>query len=227
MYPQLLELGVINIYSYGVLVAAAYLIGLQVAVVRGRSRGLDPNRLMGLGIAIFVAALVGAKLLLFVVEFDYFTSDVANLWMLVRSAGVFYGGFVLAVVVAFWYMRRHDMPVWTTCDAFAPGIAVGQAVGGWAVSLRAAATGGQRTCRGASRSRTRLPRRTRARRSASACTRPSRTKRWRPGDSWRSAACRTARHPVSGVYVLDVPAFLRDRAVRHRNLSRRSPRHRP
>ena len=129
MYPKLLELGVINIYSYGVLVAAAYLIGLQVAIARGRSRELDPNRLMGLGIAIFVGAIVGAKLLLFVVEFDYFTSDAANLWILVRSAGVFYGGFVLAVVVAFWYMWRHGMPVWTTCDAFAPGIAVGQAVG--------------------------------------------------------------------------------------------------
>lgn len=129
MYPKLLELGVINIYSYGVLIAAAYLVGLQVAVVRGRSRGLSPERLMGLGIAIFVGAIVGAKLLLFVVEFDYFTSAPANLWMLVRSAGVFYGGFVLAVVVAFWYMWRHSMPVWTTCDAFAPGIAVGQAVG--------------------------------------------------------------------------------------------------
>ena len=129
MYPTLLELGVINIYTYGVLVAAAYLIGLQVAVARGRSRGLPPERLMGLGFAILLGAIVGAKLLLFVVDIDYFTSDPANLWVLARSAGVFYGGFVLAVVVAFWYMRRHGMPVWTTCDAFAPGIAVGQAVG--------------------------------------------------------------------------------------------------
>ena len=129
MYPVLLELGVINVYTYGLLVAAAYLIGLQIAVARGRARGLDPNRLMGLGFAILLGAIVGAKLLLFVVDIDYFTSDPANLWVLVRSAGVFYGGFVLAVVVAFWYMRRHGMPVWTTCDAFAPGIAVGQAVG--------------------------------------------------------------------------------------------------
>jgi phosphatidylglycerol:prolipoprotein diacylglycerol transferase len=26
-------------------------------------------------------------------------------------------------------MKRHAMPLWTTCDAFAPGIALGQAVG--------------------------------------------------------------------------------------------------
>ena len=126
MYPKLLELGPIGIYSYGLLLVSAYLIGLQVAVVRGRARGLDGQRVMDLGIAIIVSALVGAKLLLFVVEFDQF---IRNPWTFVRSAGVFYGGLLLSVAVAFWYMRRHAMPLWTTCDAFAPGIAAGQAVG--------------------------------------------------------------------------------------------------
>ena len=129
MYPKLLELGPISIYSYGLLLVSAYLLGLQVAVARGRARGLDGQRVMDLGIAIIVSALVGAKLLLFVVEFDHFTRNPAELWTLVRSGGVFYGGLLLSVAVAFWYMRRHAMPLWATCDAFAPGIAAGQAVG--------------------------------------------------------------------------------------------------
>ena len=129
MYPRLLELGPISIYSYGVLLVSAYLLGLRVAVARGRARGLDGQRIMDLGIAIIVSALVGAKLLLFVVEFEDFTRDPAALWTLVRSGGVFYGGLLLSVGVAFWYMRRHAMPLWATCDAFAPGIAAGQAVG--------------------------------------------------------------------------------------------------
>ncbi|MYD85121.1 MAG: prolipoprotein diacylglyceryl transferase [Acidobacteria bacterium] len=129
MYPKLLELGPISIYSYGLLLVSAYLIGLQVAVVRGRARGLDGQRIMDLGIAIIVSALVGAKLLLFVVEFDHFTRNPAELWTLVRSGGVFYGGMLLAVAVAFWYMQRSGLPLWATCDAFAPGIAAGQAVG--------------------------------------------------------------------------------------------------
>ncbi len=129
MYPKLFEFGVIHVYTYGLVVAGAYLIALQVAVMRGRARGLDPNRLMDLGLLVVVGALVGARLLLVVVDIDRFLRDPADLWMLVRSAGVFYGGFLLAVVVALWYMHRHAMPVWTTCDVFAPGIALGQAVG--------------------------------------------------------------------------------------------------
>ena len=126
MYPLLLELGVFNIYTYGVLLAAAYIIGLKYATRRARARGLNANRVMDLGIYIIISALVGAKLLLIVVDFDHFRQDSLTI---LRSGGVFYGGFLLAVGVAFWFVRRHKMPVWTTCDAFAPGIVLGQAVG--------------------------------------------------------------------------------------------------
>ena len=46
-----------------------------------------------------------------------------------RSGGVFYGGLILAVSVALWYIRRVGLPLWTTCDVFAPGIALGHVVG--------------------------------------------------------------------------------------------------
>ena len=129
MYPKLFELGPVNIYTYGVLLAAAYLIGLQFAVSRARARGLNGDRVMDLGILIIVSALVGAKLLLVVVEWEHFTRDPAELLTILRSGGVFYGGLVVAVLAAFWFIRRHRLPVWTTCDAFAPGIVLGQAVG--------------------------------------------------------------------------------------------------
>jgi phosphatidylglycerol:prolipoprotein diacylglycerol transferase len=129
VFPRLLELGPLTIYTYGVLLAAAYLVGLKLALVRARSRGLDPARTLDLGIAIIVSALVGAKLMLLIVDFQYFRERPAELLSLVRSGGVFYGGLIGAVGVALWYMRRHGLPVWTTCDVFAPGIALGHAVG--------------------------------------------------------------------------------------------------
>ena len=129
MYPKLFELGPISIYTYGVLLAAAYLAGLWFATARAKARGLNADRVMDLGIYIIVSALVGAKLLLLVVEFDHYVENPSELWTIVRSGGVFYGGLLLAVGVAFWFVRRHHLPLWATCDAFAPGIALGQAVG--------------------------------------------------------------------------------------------------
>src|SRR5436190_15551856 len=129
MYPRLFELGPITVYTYGVLLAAAYLLGLQLAMRRARTRGLDHNRVLDLGIFIIISALIGAKLLLIVTDFRTFQADPKELLTLARSGGVFYGGLILAVAVALWYIGRAGLPLWTTCDAFAPGIALGHVVG--------------------------------------------------------------------------------------------------
>jgi phosphatidylglycerol:prolipoprotein diacylglycerol transferase len=129
MHPRLFELGPITVYTYGVLLAAAYLLGLKLAMVRAQARGLDQTRVLDLGIYIIISALVGAKLLLFITEFRTFTSNPGELLTLARSGGVFYGGLILAVIVALWYIRRVGLPLWTTCDVFAPGIALGHVVG--------------------------------------------------------------------------------------------------
>jgi phosphatidylglycerol:prolipoprotein diacylglycerol transferase len=129
MHPRLFELGPVTVYTYGVLLAVAYLAGLQLATARARSRGLEPSRVLDLGIIIIVAAIVGAKVLLFAVDFDFYWSHPAEIFSLARSGGVFYGGLIAAVLVSFWYLRRHAMPLWATCDVFAPGIALGHAIG--------------------------------------------------------------------------------------------------
>ena len=129
MYPRLFEIGPLTLYTYGVLLAAAYLVGLKLAMVRAKTRGLDANRVLDLGIYIIISALVGAKLLLLITDFRTFRADPRELLTLARSGGVFYGGLILAVTVALWYIRRVGLPLWTTCDVFAPGIALGHVVG--------------------------------------------------------------------------------------------------
>ncbi|MCQ8205855.1 prolipoprotein diacylglyceryl transferase, partial [Vibrio parahaemolyticus] len=82
--------------TYGLLLAAAYLLGLQFALIRAKSRGINPNQVMDHGIWINDSALVGAKLMLVVVERERFQWNVAELINLFRSAGVFYGGLIAA-----------------------------------------------------------------------------------------------------------------------------------
>jgi phosphatidylglycerol:prolipoprotein diacylglycerol transferase len=112
VYPELFSIGPftlfgstigpLTVYSYGVLLAASYLLGLRLAMWRAKRWGLDPNRVLDLGIYIIIAALVGAKLLLFVTDFNQFSGSWEDLLSLARSGGVFYGGLILAVTVAFW-----------------------------------------------------------------------------------------------------------------------------
>src|ERR1700746_3636411 len=107
MYPRLFELGPITVYTYGVLLAAAYLFGLQLAMRRAKERGLDHNRVLDLGILIIISALIGAKLLLLITDWKTFRADPKELLTLARSGGVFYGGLVPAASVALWLTPRN------------------------------------------------------------------------------------------------------------------------
>lgn len=129
MHPILFEAGPVTIYTYGVLLAAAYLLGLWLGVKRANAAGLDGNKVLDLGIWVIIAALVGAKGLLFVVEFDHFTSSREEFFSLLRSGGVFYGGLIAASLTCIYQLRKHKLPLWQSGDLFAPGIALGYMVG--------------------------------------------------------------------------------------------------
>src|SRR5438477_12595165 len=117
MHPILFRIGAWPVYSYGVLLALAYLAGLQLAVVRARRSGMDGAKVMDLGIYLIIAALVGAKLLLIAVDFNYFRAQPRELLSLVRAGGVFYGGLLAAFGVAAVLVRRYRLPLWPTADA--------------------------------------------------------------------------------------------------------------
>ena len=129
MHPILFRVGDWPVYSYGVLLALAYLAGLQFAVVRARRRGVDATRIMDLGIYLIIAALIGAKLMLVLIDFDYFRRQPRELLSLVRAGGVFYGGLIGAFLVGIWLVRRYKLHLWTTADLMTPGIALGHVVG--------------------------------------------------------------------------------------------------
>lgn len=129
MHPILFSIGDWPVYTYGVLLAVAYLAGLQLAVIRARRQGVDATKVMDFGIYLIIAALVGAKLTLVVIDFDYFRTRPGEILSLVRAGGVFYGGLLAALGVGLWLVRRYQLPAWTVADLAAPGIALGHVVG--------------------------------------------------------------------------------------------------
>ena len=86
------------------------------------------NWISGLG-DLWVTGMITRLSPLFKKGFEDAAVPIVHRWRLARSGGVFYGGLILAVIVAFWYIDRYRLPFWTTCDIFAPGIALGHVTG--------------------------------------------------------------------------------------------------
>lgn len=138
MHPRLLTLPSFNLFgrswdptlhTYGVLLAIAFLAGLFVASRQARKAGLDAGRITDMGVWVLIAGLVGAKLLLWGVEWRFYWKNPAEIWTILQSGGVFYGGLVGGVAVAVWYARHYALPGWQTADVLAPGVVIGQAIG--------------------------------------------------------------------------------------------------
>ena len=131
MLPKLFQYGDFFLPTYGVLVAAAFLIGLLVTTRLARRVGMNHELVVNLVVYCALAGLIGAKLLMFVFDWDHFRANPADMFSLatLRAAGVYQGGLILAILTAFWYVRRHAMPWLQTFDVFAPGIAIGHGIG--------------------------------------------------------------------------------------------------
>lgn len=117
--------------TYGFLVAMGVLIGLSLSVRYSRLQGLDPEKAWNLGILVVLCGIVGAKILLIVNDWDFYMRNPGEIFSVntLRSGGVFSGGLIGALIAAVWYIRKNRIPLLKTCDAFAPGLALGHAIG--------------------------------------------------------------------------------------------------
>jgi phosphatidylglycerol:prolipoprotein diacylglycerol transferase len=131
MYPKILDLGPLTVHTYGLLLALAFIAGIWLASRNAAKAGLNPDSIWNLGLIIIFSALVGAKLLLFLSDYSYYSENPREIFSLstLRSSGVYYGGLMLALAASAWYLQKAKLPAWKVADITAPGIALGQSIG--------------------------------------------------------------------------------------------------
>ncbi|MCS7024805.1 MAG: prolipoprotein diacylglyceryl transferase [Bryobacteraceae bacterium] len=131
MYPKLFSIGGFYLPTYGLLVALGFLLGLWITAKLAPRRGLQPQTATDLGVYIALAGLVGAKLLMFLYDFRFYRNHPEEIFSLstLQAGGVFYGGLIAALAVAAWYLRSRKLAFLPVADVFAPGIALGHAIG--------------------------------------------------------------------------------------------------
>lgn len=131
MLPRLFHIGSYSQATYGVLVAIAFLVALSVVARLARRAGLNSDQVVNLGILCGLSAIVGAKLMMYLIDIPYYVQNPGEILSLstLQAGGVFYGGLIAALIASTVYMRRHRLPPLLTADVFAPGIALGHSIG--------------------------------------------------------------------------------------------------
>jgi phosphatidylglycerol:prolipoprotein diacylglycerol transferase len=119
----------IPVHTYGILVAAGFLVAMSLAARAAERSGLNRDKVLDLSFGILIAAMVGSRLLFIIVNWDEYSHDLLGIFQFWKGGLVFYGGFIGAVLFSLWYMRRNDMPFLQYADAMGPTVAIGQALG--------------------------------------------------------------------------------------------------
>lgn len=131
MFPRLFSIGGFTLHTYGFLVAAGFLTGISMAQRFARRFGLDPDRIFNLAVYLALGAIVGAKLFLVMQDWRFYVHAPGELFTMefLQSAGIFYGGLIVALLVLTLYVYRHKLRWLAVGDAVAPGVAIGHAIG--------------------------------------------------------------------------------------------------
>ncbi len=131
MYPKLFQYGDFFLPTYGVLVALAFLAGLWATLRLARRTGVNSEVVTNLVVYSALSGMLGAKLLMIAFDWDHYSANPGDIFSFatLQAAGVYQGGLVLAILTAFVYLRHHKMAWLPTFDMFAPGVALGHAIG--------------------------------------------------------------------------------------------------
>lgn len=126
----------VPIRGYGVMLLVAAAAGIWLSVARGHRMGFDADTILALGMEIFVAGIVGARLF-YVIEYSqtFFPPGRPLREGLLDAINIPAGGLVVfgslpaAGLAAWWFAKRRELPLLRLADCIAPGMLVGLALG--------------------------------------------------------------------------------------------------
>jgi len=131
VHPILFTVGSLRFPTYGAVMVLAIMAAIYTILRLGRREGLDTGRLLDFSTWLLLVALVGAKVLMVAADWGYYRQNPGEIFSrsTFLAGGVFYGGFVAALLFAVWYIRLHHLPFWKVVDVYAPAISLGLGIG--------------------------------------------------------------------------------------------------
>lgn len=129
MFPVIFSLGPISIYSYGTMVALAFIACLFLLKDEAKNKGLSYQTIVDLCFWILICGLVGARLFYVILNWDYFRSYPLEVFKLYHGGLVIYGGIIAGTLTGLVYLKRKRLDVGLTLDVIAPYIVLAQAIG--------------------------------------------------------------------------------------------------
>jgi len=130
VWPVLLKIGPITIYSYGFMLALGFLTSIWLARRNiSPDSTIDREKIIDLGLFVLVAGVIGARLTYVLLNISEYISSPLEIIMIHHGGLVFYGGLIGAVLTGWLLLKKWKWDFLSTADLIVPYLALAQAFG--------------------------------------------------------------------------------------------------
>ena len=126
MWPELIKIGPLTVYSWGLMLSLAVLAGTYMVYRQAPKYGFKEDMIIDLTIWLVVGGIIGARLFyVFVYEPGTYFRQPYLIFALWQGGLVYYGALIGGFIAGLWYVRKHHLPFWPLADLMAPPLAFG------------------------------------------------------------------------------------------------------
>ncbi|MBN3038646.1 MAG: prolipoprotein diacylglyceryl transferase [Candidatus Omnitrophica bacterium] len=129
MHPILFQIGPLTIYSYGLMVACAFIVGTYLASREAIRQNIPEQKIVDIALILAISGIVGGRLLYVLQNFDFYLKYPLQIIMLHKGGLSFFGGLFFALICMLFFLKLQNLPVLKTVDLFTPYLALGHAIG--------------------------------------------------------------------------------------------------
>lgn len=128
MHPVLFKIGPLTVYSYGVMLVTAFLIGYYFFLLEVQRKNLGKNIATDITVIAVFCGIAGSKLLYIFENVDVFFKNPIQLTF--SSSGfTFLGGLTLSFIVSWIYIKKRKSNFLRAADAIAPSLIIAYGIG--------------------------------------------------------------------------------------------------
>jgi len=129
MHPILFKIGGLTFYTYGLLMAVAFIAAYFYLLRLAKLSGQDEEFYSNLFFWLMIFGILGAKVLYLMVDFRNLGSNVKDVIGCIRGGLVWYGGVIANLIFVYYYARKHNQSYARLADTIAGPAMVGLGIG--------------------------------------------------------------------------------------------------
>ena len=129
--PVLFQIGPLTLRWYGLLIATAVLIGLNLSSRLAQSRRLENGLISDLLPLLVLFSVIGARLYYVAFEWHNYANQPMKALAIWEGGIAIHGALIAGTLTLFLFCRWRRQPFLDVLDVLVPSVALGQAIGRW------------------------------------------------------------------------------------------------